>query len=531
VLAVCACSGGSSSSDAASTTTTAAPAVEVLDLRGKATEGNYPELEIRAVDSEFVDGAIRIDPGVTVRWANAGLIEHDVVAVGTDLPFGVDASEFGPGASYEQRFVDPGVYPYYCSLHGSAEGGMRGVVVVGDVEALVPGRREPPAGPPRTITVPGDQPSIQAAVDSATEGSLVLVEPGVYPESVTVTTDRLVIRGLDRDRTVLDGEHQRQNGVLVLADGVAVENLTARDYTVNGFFWHGVTGFRGSYLTALDNGFYGIYAFESRSGVFEHSYAAGSTDSGVYVGQCDPCDTRVDDVVAEHNDLGFSGVNASGGLSVVNSTFGSNRAGIVIATLDSEERAPQHDALVAGNVVDGARAESAPPRADGSLDLLYGMGIAVLGGLDDRIVRNRVTTSPRVGIAIAPNPAIQVNFWPVERARVEGNAVSGSGMYDLAFVPIPEPAGSCFSENVFGSIAPLDLEAAAPCDAVGTGAFDAGAVDLGAYLALTPPPAEPRRPSVAPPQPELPNAATATPAPAVDLDTTVDVGTIDLPPA
>ena len=35
------------------------------------------------------------------------------------------------------------------------------------------------------------------------------------------------------------------------ADGVVVENMTARNYTVNGFFWTGVDGYRGSYLTDL----------------------------------------------------------------------------------------------------------------------------------------------------------------------------------------------------------------------------------------------------------------------------------------
>ena len=51
--------------------------------------------------------------------------------------------------------------------------------------------------------------------------------------------------------------------------------MTARNYTSNGFFWTGVDGYRGSYLTAYRNGDYGIYAFDSVNGLFEHSYAAG----------------------------------------------------------------------------------------------------------------------------------------------------------------------------------------------------------------------------------------------------------------
>lgn len=66
----------------------------------------------------------------------------------------------------------------------------------------------------------------------------------------------------------------------ITSDGVAVENLTARNYTVNEFFWTGVTGYRGSYLTSIDNRAFGSYAFDSVDGVFEHSYAPGSWAMG-----------------------------------------------------------------------------------------------------------------------------------------------------------------------------------------------------------------------------------------------------------
>ncbi|HEY5698446.1 MAG TPA: hypothetical protein VIT01_13150, partial [Acidimicrobiales bacterium] len=56
-----------------------------------------------------------------------------------------------------------------------------------------------------TINVPDDCETIQAAVDSATEGSLILVAPGTYEEEVNVATDNLVIRGLDRNETILEG--------------------------------------------------------------------------------------------------------------------------------------------------------------------------------------------------------------------------------------------------------------------------------------------------------------------------------------
>ena len=44
------------------------------------------------------------------------------------------------------------------------------------------------------------------------------------------------------DEVVLDGEFTLENGFFVIADGVALENMTARNYTTNGFFWFGEEG-------------------------------------------------------------------------------------------------------------------------------------------------------------------------------------------------------------------------------------------------------------------------------------------------
>ena len=102
------------------------------------------------------------------------------------------------------------------------------------------------------LRVPEDYETIQAAVDAAEPGDLVLIAPGIYEEAVDVETEDLTIRGLDRNevdprRRVRAGERHP----VARVDGVAVENMTARNYTDNGFFWTGVDGYRGSYLTAV----------------------------------------------------------------------------------------------------------------------------------------------------------------------------------------------------------------------------------------------------------------------------------------
>ena len=135
--------------------------------------------------------------------------------------------------------------------------------------------------------------------------------PGTYEEAVDVTTDDLTIRGLDRAGVVLDGGFELANGIRVLgADGVAVENLTAQNYTANGVFWTGVEGFRGSYLTAVRNAEYGIYAFDSRNGLIEHSYAVGQRRRRLLRRPVLPVRHARRDVLSEHNGIGFSDANA-----------------------------------------------------------------------------------------------------------------------------------------------------------------------------------------------------------------------------
>ena len=77
-----------------------------------------------------------------------------------------------------------------------------------------------------TLNVPADFPTIQEAVDAAAPGALILIAEGTYQEAVQVETDDLTIRGLDRNKVVLDGNFELDNGIRVLgAKGVAVENM------------------------------------------------------------------------------------------------------------------------------------------------------------------------------------------------------------------------------------------------------------------------------------------------------------------
>jgi plastocyanin len=84
---------------------------------------------INALDNTFRVADVKIKPGTTVTWTNKGHNDHDVLPVRGDT-WGTKVNGFTPGASYSARFDRPGVYPYYCSIHGSKTKGMVGTVVV-----------------------------------------------------------------------------------------------------------------------------------------------------------------------------------------------------------------------------------------------------------------------------------------------------------------------------------------------------------------------------------------------------------------
>jgi hypothetical protein len=423
---------------------------------------------------------------------------------------------------------------------------------------------EAPTG--TTIRVPEDEATIQDAVDAAAPGDLVLIAPGTYEEAVDVETEDLTIRGLDRNEVILDGGFELENGIRVLADGVAVENMTARNYTTNGFFWTGVTGYRGSYLTAFRNGDYGVYAFDATKGQLEHIYASGSPDAGVYIGQCYPCDAVIDDVIAEYNGLGYSGTNSGGNLLIVNSTFRFNRAGIVPNSGSYELCYPGRDNTIVGNIVhDNMQPDT--PAIDVAL-LAMGNGILVAGSNRNIVERNLVYDHERVGIGLVPFPEEEANdgvpdpdqwdtpcadtrdeppavtdpadlalvLWDPMQNRVIGNDVSGSQLADLALGSLqPDLADldNCFADNTFGTTSPAQLEALAPCDGDPTeDDWSADALDLGALIATARPPSVDYQEATTPEpgdQPTMPDADTAPARPATDVPFTVDVDAITLP--
>src|SRR5919202_1754512 len=229
------------------------------------------------------------------------------------------------------------------------------------------------------VLVPQDSPSVQSGGNAAAPGDTVLVDRGTYPGGVVVPKSKpnLAIRGVDRNAVVFDGADARDDAIDVRADGVTLQNLSSHDFRKNAFYWDGVTGFTGSYLTVWNVRGYGVYSEDSTDGLIEHDYVSGAADAAYYVGECNPCNSTIRQVVARLSAVGYSGTNASGALVIRDSVWDRNGAGILPNTLADEADPPQHDALIVGNTV--TRSGRARVPLNTPLAGYYGIGIGIAG--------------------------------------------------------------------------------------------------------------------------------------------------------
>jgi hypothetical protein len=331
-----------------------------------------------------------------------------------------------------------------------------------------------------TIRVPQDAKTISAAVARAKPGDLVLVGPGVYHETVQVKTPRVTLRGLDRSRVIVDGDVLRPNAIVMTAGGGAVQNLTVRNAVLNGVLVSGSTdadgngvgngsagysrrdaaksppldGFVVDHVTSYNNGLYGVYAFNARHGVIEHTYTSGMADSGIYVGQCEPCDIAVRSNVAERNAVGYEGANTNGRMYVYANRFVGNRVGATTGSERQEAFIPQDDAVIAGNVIAANSEARTPAQAEGG----FGIGLGISGGTNNSLSHNLIEANPVAGIVLT-----NADDLPPIANRIALNSFGSNGI-DVLYAPSAAAGGrgNCLSEYTLTTVRPKSLPRTCP---------------------------------------------------------------------
>ena len=95
-------------------------------------------VEVLVRDNLFTPLDLRIRPGVQVRWRNDGFSPHQITPSDPSrdfhgaggVAFGVVSEYFREQQLYSFTFTRPGVYDYYCSIHGLPHQAMHARITV-----------------------------------------------------------------------------------------------------------------------------------------------------------------------------------------------------------------------------------------------------------------------------------------------------------------------------------------------------------------------------------------------------------------
>jgi hypothetical protein len=357
-----------------------------------------------------------------------------------------------------------------------------------------------PKGPFRTLKVCKGKrtcfPRIQDAVNEANPGDTIKVAHGTWREGVSIIGANKRYIKLVGDpkapaKVVLEAKGQkRANGVLINgADNVTVDGFTAQNFNANGFFAVNVKGYKMTHLRAMKSGVYGLYAFNSVGGEMSNSVAAWNSDSGFYIGQTPPQTKPVRSIVrgieSYGNVLGWSGTNMRY-VTITDSKFYNNGAGIVPNALDSEKYPPAEDNVITRNEVfwnNFNYYKGAPwkPRKTQTGDIPFpiGVGILLFGGRGNQVTQNKVYGNWLVGVG-----ALQQLILKQEDARdLVGNRIEandfGLGGTDLNGRDLfydGNGRDNCFGSNTgVQKTFPEDGSTFAACPFSGNNAFSSSA--------------------------------------------------------
>ncbi len=320
------------------------------------------------------------------------------------------------------------------------------------------------------IRVPLDFFSVQGAVDAAQPGDLILIDPGVYTEEVIINVPDVVIRGRDRNTVFIDGLHSATTGLTVLADGVAIENLTVRNYLGDAIVVDGtstsvpINRFRAFHVTTSNTGQNGISLINTTNAEVRQGWLSGHAGAGVEVSECTACATLITTTLAEFSARGFSVVGANGGVSIFSSTSRNNRTGI---TVEDGPTQPATDVVLAANLILN-NGFTSTPSADPAWDTSFGTGVHIGGTLGTQVAANRITGNTRAGVVLSQNIA-RTSGDPIA-AVVERNVVVDhvEGDVVLALLDGIIDPGLCVRNNEAAIINPAGAESSATCGEAST---------------------------------------------------------------
>jgi hypothetical protein len=376
---------------------------------------------------------------------------------------------------------------------------------------------------------PGE--SIQAAIDAASPGDTILVEPGVYQETgndqfgLHITTDDLRLIGKVKKGKGAAGKVRlvafgtQKTGVYAAPagcgpevpvggcpdqlQGFEIRGFSVEDFPNNGIQTRFVNGFkmiRNESARNLENG---IYPTISANGLVQDNVSYGSLDTAMWVAASE--NVRVVGNEMYESTIGFE-ITVANNVHVTHNDIHDNTVGIGLfhpnAAGNAQIPVMENWVIEHNHVHDNNLPNPADPVTTFQGALPPGVGIVLLGVSKHVIAKNTVENNGFVGIGVLgwctatatnplrncmvdmpqADPAVNDNLVSKNKVRGNGGTPPGDGMggpgpldflaADITYFEAEGSSGNCFEKNrpegfTFVSSEPDGLLPTDGCEALG----------------------------------------------------------------
>jgi len=281
--------------------------------------------------------------------------------------------------------------------------------------------------------------SIQAAVNSANPGDVIVVHPGVYQQSVAIRKDDLTLLGAGASKAGSVIEPGRKHrcghggiGICILPQRTGGgHKAPTHDTRISGFLVRGFKDFGGGAFGAVktvfrdnkfvNNGAYGVTAFHSHKTKFLNNVAKGAGEAGFYIGDSTTAKAVLRGNRARHNgQFGYLFRDSAHGIAAHNRAV---RNCLGIGVLDTGQPGGARKwTLTKNRVLRNKR--SCPASDEGGAT--SGVGIALAGARHTRVQRNVVTGNRPSGPTDFSGGILLVSAKPFGGSNEAHNRIAGN---------------------------------------------------------------------------------------------------------